>query len=51
MELMDSKLTLNISAYELKNKNKALDPAVIPADRKGDAADTVVKKKSALAGL
>lgn len=51
MELMDSKPTLNISAYELKNKNKALDTPVIEADRKGDAADTVVKKKSALAGL
>jgi hypothetical protein len=51
LEPMVNEPSLNISAYEMKNKNKALEASIITADKKGDAADTVVKKKSALAGL
>lgn len=51
-ELMDSGSTnLHITPYELKNRNKALEPASIAPDVKGDAPDTAVKKRSALKGL
>jgi len=49
--MAEEKSTLNITTYEMKCKNKALEPASLTADKKGDAPDTVVKKKSALAGL
>jgi len=52
IELASSKAKLNITPYETKMKNAALDaPSGETADRKGDAPDTLVKKKSALAGL
>jgi hypothetical protein len=52
LERMEQENTnLHITAYELKNKNKAMEPTVITPDTKGDAPDVAVKKKSALKGL